>query len=649
MKKWQCTCGFSNKHTVEWCEYCGKHWTKSGAANGKQTRPKEGKPKEQNKKDTTGWPSLRLPQSASSLSSVPAVQVSTSVSSPVGLEVFGPLFQSSSPVHSPVVASGVGMSSGPGPSNVQVFMKHLQDACAQNHFAIPAHVQATLQEQMQVKSMQSQMHTEGNRLGKIEKKISSLERTIQQSIEGWHKYVEQVKAKLQQDHQMCLQVIRLAEADLTQAREALRLQQQASLQAIQQLCVAAPSREAPADHSMQMEIDGAPAPQPWVAPASMPTASPLASQVGALSDGIALSVPDIQMPMAAFQAQPLPKCAASVEVSQAHTAAGFGPMSYMPQAPVTGAPPVCAVPRSLHPSCYVGNAPVQPGPPPQQPPQSPSVRADTQSPPGCWQPSNREDPYRLQVSIATPTPSPQRQSDGLAEAVGGLAPPVLPRANGFCDGLSSGLLTPVPRADGLSGGLPPPPVPSGQPAPVLPTSPDPPSLMHSLKECSDLMAQSRSLYNVACDDAERSQAQHLFEHASRMYAAISQQIGNTTGVESADAGGEVGADPVLQPFLEAIQTAKATQAECRQHFENWKAQQLRDLQASAAKIPVPLEKHVSEPPQSPAHTGRNDAVQEVLSSPERPGEALPKVLKNQEGSVHDQSQKPGDASCLQLD
>ena len=334
-KQWTCQCKTQNPLSQEYCRHCGKHWAKKGKGPAKQQDPKPAAADSQ-------WPTLQLPKGPSSskpvqpvflpLASQPPVQSNQqSFSGPIGsqpsvppvglgsvtsqvfpgqipqpfvppttmpsvAEAFSQIF-SHLPVQSlPAVGSDPVVTTQPPVAPVtsaSEVMKQLHEVCAQNRYVMPTQIEKALMEQLTSKSMHSRLHAEANRLGKSERRINALQRTIQQSLEGWRSHIQKVKAKLMTDHQACLQVIRNSEQELIVARQELQNQQQATFELVQQMCSLSHPAEQPADQAMHMEVDGSACPQPWIAP----SAENLGGHVSEVPTPGQMPVfPNIQMP-----------------------------------------------------------------------------------------------------------------------------------------------------------------------------------------------------------------------------------------------------------------------------------------------------------------------------------------------------------------
>ena len=111
----------------------------------------------------------------------------------------------------------------------------LKTALAEANYAAPEPIM-TILNQASAKSMQSQLHAEANKLGKLEKKVRPLEEAIAKSKTAWTTtYVQQVQQKLTQDAATCQQVIASAQMELVQAKQELSIQSQQTQMLISQL------------------------------------------------------------------------------------------------------------------------------------------------------------------------------------------------------------------------------------------------------------------------------------------------------------------------------------------------------------------------------------------------------------------------------
>ena len=553
MVKWNCRCGAVNKQTAEKCQKCNGHWTKVQTGVGK---PKDKGPKDRDSSKDSSWPTLHLPaasrasgQSAGSASQVapctvppnvapsfpPVGFVQTAASIPSPFDALGMTAPNAQVPILPVAQPDAGnatQSSGSHAPVAQV-LKQLQDVCSQFHFVIPDNIQTALQEQMQSRSMQSQLHSEANRLGKYERKISSLERTIAESVQSWHSYIVQVKNKLHQDHQKCLQVIRAAEQELGHTKESLKQQQQATFNYVQRMCNSFPTPMPTAEGQVSMEIDGNVLPQPWMPPVNGPDFHPQSNQAIAPQTAVptqahasGLPAPDISVP---FPAANWTSMHMSVPANQPTS---FAPQSFYPGmtqpfamhlqgSQMTGFPQVnphvqqCK--SQLHSSCYHNGQTVAPGPPPSAMQPGPPPGQLQQAPAGV-------DPYadlRSQKPELFNIASPEQTQ-------------VTPLQTG--EQLDASAETPFAGCS---------------------------DLQKTLTDCATMMSQGRQLFTIATTEQERIQAHQVFEHASQLYASVAQQrnLHNPTT--------DAMTDPALEPILQAVEQARQIQAECHGFFKAW--------------------------------------------------------------------------------
>ena len=655
-KTWICHCKQSNAFTQENCGRCGRHWSKVSKATTKAS-DSSAEPKEA-KSSKSSWPSLQLPRVPNSTPSVQQPQ--PNVQQPF---VQNPSFQGPCPnvqyqqhpflqptvlQHPPMQADTVGPASscpqpfpqhavmptiqesisqllhtGPMPSHpdscsqtavqstsAPALLKQLQDVCAQNRYVIPQPVEQALLEQLSAKSMQSRLHAEANRLGKVERRISAMQKTIQQSIAGWHQYVEDVKIKLLQDHQACMQVVRSAEQELSRARQDLQHQQQVTFDLVKQMCVPVTQMDLPVEQVMSMEVDGTACPQPWTAPTSAPPTSGPAQPFPGLQPQQshyqnAMNMPEIQMPMAAFQ--PQQQSAPQPWIPTAHNVAlqptsnfgfsnhngfqgqagthtmnfGFGNSAHQVQPSFHPAPTA----HQMQPGSY----PVQPG---QKQTELPPQPGSPEFPPGNFTEGHLY-PQQDQVqshSIATP---PQQ--------------PVLPVSD-HPESQVSAVVQPASLAD----------------------------LQVALNNISQQMDQARTLYGKARTELEQQQAQAIFEQASQAYQHVVQQVESEVGASDTDKENH----SQLNQMISAVHEARQLQSDCRAYFTQWKQDQVQQMQSFRQSEAAPLQPADIAVPQTPVRATRKEgpaASISVSSSPISPEvAAITKATKVQEGSVHDQ-------------
>jgi hypothetical protein len=115
------------------------------------------------------------------------------------------------------------------------------------------------------KSLQSQMHSDANKIGKLEKRAKRLEDIIQQSHQAWSTYVQQIRAKFLQDQKSYQEVVQQAQMDLQQVQSELQQQKLHTYQSLSQTLVPGPCFSAAASLQSGMEVDAEPL-LPWMSP-----------------------------------------------------------------------------------------------------------------------------------------------------------------------------------------------------------------------------------------------------------------------------------------------------------------------------------------------------------------------------------------------
>ena len=254
MVKWYCKCGQTNSpEQVYYCRKCKQHWSRAQVARKSQSsQGKSGLPDTKHSSNAScTWPSLQLPLQTS---------------------------QSSQPLlHTGAIPTHASSSQQPSVPEQSALLGKLKTALAEANYVVPEPIM-TILNQASAKSMQSQLHAEANKLGKLEKKVRRLEEAIAKSKTAWTTYVQQVQQKLTQDAATCQQVIASAQMELVQAKQELSIQSQQTQMLISQLVQT--QTQAPCPPAVTpMEVEP-PTYSPWVA---SPSPCPNGTDLGPLT------------------------------------------------------------------------------------------------------------------------------------------------------------------------------------------------------------------------------------------------------------------------------------------------------------------------------------------------------------------------------
>lgn len=280
MTRWVCKCGHSNPPQNSFCK-CGLRWDKTppltafnagklqGAPASRQPKTETRPAKNQNRQpekapkpnpSTDQAPALKLPVEPKTVSPTPMEKA--------GPPDVWPFLQL--PVSQSVSASCL---SGPVsvqppsqlPKQVSPEMQALLGHYAQAQQPLPPELLSLVQPVPVSKSLQSQMHSDANKIGKLEKRAKRLEDIIQQSHQAWSTYVQQIRAKFLQDQKSYQEVVQQAQMDLQQVQSELQQQKLHTYQSLSQTLVPGPCFSAAASLQSGMEVDAEPL-LPWMSP-----------------------------------------------------------------------------------------------------------------------------------------------------------------------------------------------------------------------------------------------------------------------------------------------------------------------------------------------------------------------------------------------